>query len=74
MKQISQSGKLYWEASYEIVLNLIEQYPDIELDGIGLEQLYQYIVNLPDFADDSELANDGILNEILREWYEEVNA
>lgn len=74
MNQISRSGKLYWEASYEIVLSLIERYPDTDLDSIGLEQLYQYIVNLPDFADDPGLANDGILNEILREWYEEVNA
>jgi FeS assembly protein IscX len=73
MNEISQSGKLYWDSTYEIVLNLMEVYPDIDIDGIGLEQLYGYVVNLPNFADDPELANDGILNEILREWYEEVN-
>ncbi|HEX2906399.1 MAG TPA: Fe-S cluster assembly protein IscX [Phototrophicaceae bacterium] len=66
--------KLYWEFTQEIVLMLIETYPDMDLDTIGLEQLYQYIVTLPDFADDPTLANDGILNEILREWYEEVNS
>jgi FeS assembly protein IscX len=40
---------------------------------MGLEQLFHSIVTLPGFADDPALVNDGILNEILREWYEEVN-
>jgi FeS assembly protein IscX len=72
MNQISQSRQLYWESSYEIVLSLIEIYPDADLDSIGLQQLFRYIVDLPNFADDPEFANDNILNEILREWYEEV--
>lgn len=65
--------QLYWEASYEIVLSLIEHYPDADLDTMGLEQLFHYIVTLPNFADDPGMVNDGILTEILREWYEEVN-
>ena len=65
--------QLYWEASYEIVLSLIEQYPDADLDTMGLEQLFHYIVTLPNFVDDPGMANDGILTDILREWYEEVN-
>lgn len=65
--------KLYWESSYEIVLRLIEAYPDADLDSMGLDQLFHIIVTLPGFADDPTLVNDGILNEILREWYEEVN-
>ncbi|MEO8611975.1 MAG: Fe-S cluster assembly protein IscX [Chloroflexota bacterium] len=71
---MSQSGKLYWDATYEIVLSLIDQHPDANLDSIGLQQLYELIVALPGFADDLELANDGILTEILREWYEEINS
>ena len=72
MNEISQSGNLYWEATYEIVLSLKEAYPDVEVETIGLDQLYQYVTTLPNFADDPRLANEGILNEILREWYEEV--
>lgn len=64
---------LYWESSYEIVLRLTEVYPGIEVDSVGIEQLYQWIIALPDFADNPELANESILNDILREWYEEVN-
>lgn len=70
---MSQSHKFYWDSTYEIVLSLIETHPDADLDAMGLQQLNQLIVALPDFADDPELANDGILTEILREWYEEIN-
>jgi len=62
---------LYWEASYEIVLALMEQHPDADLDALGLAELFEWIVNLPGFADDPALAHDGLLTEILREWYEE---
>ena len=70
---MSQSHKIYWDSTYEIVLSLIDMHPDADLDAIGLQQLNQLIVALPDFADDPELANEGILTEILREWYEEIN-
>ena len=62
---------LYWDASYEIVMTLMEAYPDIEIENVGTQQLFQMIVELPNFADDPALVNDGILNDILREWYEE---
>jgi FeS assembly protein IscX len=64
---------LYWDASYEIVMGLIEAHPGVDVETIGVEQLYQWVIALPDFADDPELANEGILNGILREWYEEVS-
>lgn len=63
---------LYWDSSYEIVLTLMDKYPDVNLDGLGLEDLNQWIINLPNFADDPVLVNDGILKDILREWYEET--
>lgn len=64
---------LYWEASYEIVLSLIEHYPDADLDTLGLQQLLEWIIALPGFADEPILAHDDLLTGILREWYEEVN-
>jgi len=63
---------LYWDSSYEIVLTLMEVYPDIDLDKVSLEDLNRWIVGLPNFADDPVLVNDGILKDILREWYEET--
>ncbi len=64
--------KLYWDSAYEIVLALMEAYPDAELESIGLEELNRRILSLPGFADDAALVNNGILNSILREWYEEI--
>lgn len=65
---------LYWESSYEIVLALMEAYPEFDVESVGMEQLYQMVIALPDFADDPELANEGILKQLLREWYEETSA
>lgn len=62
---------LYWESSFEIAQALQDHHPDADLDSIGLQQLYQWVLDLPDFADDPVLVNDAILTDILREWYEE---
>lgn len=66
-------GALFWDTSYEIVLALIETYPDIEVDTVGIDQLREWIIALPDFADDPEIVTEDILHDILREWYEESN-
>jgi FeS assembly protein IscX len=69
---VSNNKPLYWESTYEIVLRLQAVYFEIDLDSLGTEQLLAMIVALPEFADDPRLANEGILTEILREWYEEA--
>ncbi|MBE2268664.1 MAG: Fe-S cluster assembly protein IscX [Anaerolinea sp.] len=65
---------LYWDSSYEIVLALRERFPELSAEGVGMEQLYRMIIELPDFADDPRLVNEGILRDILREWYEEESS
>ena len=62
---------LHWDATYEIVLALMETYPDIDLEAMSLDELSQRITSLPGFADDPALANDAILRGIMRDWYEE---
>ncbi len=64
---------LSWEASYEIARRLMVLHPDIQVDDVGLHQVYEWVLALPEFADDPALVNDGILQDILREWYEESN-
>ncbi|MCY3780444.1 MAG: Fe-S cluster assembly protein IscX [Chloroflexi bacterium] len=66
------SSELYWDSSYEIVLALIETYPDINLEDMTLDDLNRRVMRLPGFADDPSLANDAILRAILRDWYEEI--
>lgn len=64
--------ELYWDATYEIVLALMESYPDSDLESLSLDELSQRITSLPGFVDDAGLANDAILRGILRDWYEEI--
>ncbi len=66
--------QLYWDNSYEIVLALMERYPDVQVESVGTDQLYRMITELPAFADDPRLVNEGILRDILREWYEEESS
>ena len=73
-ERFSQSRQLNWDATYEIVLHLKEAHPDVDIETLGLEQLFQYGSSLSQISQMiPELANEGILNEILREWYEEDN-
>lgn len=69
----SNNAPLYWESTYAIVLRLMETYPNVDIDSVGMEQLCQWVLALPEFADDPTLVNNGILSDILRTWYEEIN-
>ena len=64
---------LWWESSFEIAQQLMTRYPNVNADDVGLQQVFAWVIALPNFADDPLLANDGILQDILREWYEESN-
>lgn len=64
---------LHWDAIYEIVLALKKRYPDEDLETVSLDQIFTWILALPGFKDDPELANDDILMAIYQEWYEEIN-
>jgi FeS assembly protein IscX len=63
---------LSWESSYAIARALRRRFPDLRLEDVSLEMIYQWTLELPDFEDDPELANDGILMAIYQEWYEEI--
>jgi FeS assembly protein IscX len=64
--------RLHWDAIYEIALALKAQYPEIDLTEVSLKQLFEWVIALPGFEDDLELANDEILLAIFQEWYEEL--
>ncbi|MBI5959529.1 MAG: Fe-S cluster assembly protein IscX [Chloroflexi bacterium] len=71
MSDVGDPNPLYWESTYEIVLGLMEHHPEVDLDTLGLRQLFAWIIVLPGFADDPAMAHDEFLIEILRVWYEE---
>ncbi len=62
---------LYWEATYAIAMRLMEDYAWVDPTALGTQQLLEMVLSLPDFADEPILANEELLVEILRVWYEE---
>jgi FeS assembly protein IscX len=60
-----------WEASYGIAMELRRQHPEVNIEDVTLQQIYDWTVNLLEFEDDPLLANDDILYAIYQEWYEE---
>ena len=63
---------LTWEDSYAIALALQIRHPDVNLEEVSLGTIYLWTVELPNFQDDRELANDAILSAIYQDWLEEV--
>ncbi len=61
---------LNWDSVYEVALELRRLHPDVDLQSVTLQQIYQWSVSLPEFHDDAELCNDEILASIYQEWYE----
>ena len=68
----SEISTFTWEDSYAIAQALSKLQSDIDLEEVSLMMIYNWTLDLPGFDDDPELANDGILEAIYQEWYEEV--
>lgn len=66
------SEPLTWEDTYAIARTLNALHPNINLEEVSLGMIYRWTIELPEFADDHELANDSILSAIYQEWFEEV--
>ncbi len=64
--------ELYWEDDYAIALALKHAHPIADPLDIDWATLHQWIIDLPDFVDDKALAAQYLLENIQREWYEEV--
>ncbi len=67
-----QVPELYWEATYAIVMALIEFCPHHNPESVGLHELAQLVQSLPGFSDDPNLVNEQILLDIQTVWYEEA--
>ena len=67
------SKRYHWDSIYEIALALKARYPEEDLENVSLQMIFDWVVALPEFEDDLELANDEILLAIFQEWYEELD-
>jgi FeS assembly protein IscX len=68
------TGELSWEDTYGIALALQRAHPTADLEQVSLGMIYQWTLDLPEFIDDPELANEDILMSIYQEWFEEANS
>ncbi len=66
------SKRYCWDSIYEIALALKARYPQETLEDVSLQMIYDWVIALPEFEDDLELANEEILLAIFQEWYEEL--
>lgn len=64
--------ELYWDATYAVAVALLEKYPGVAPDSVGLEELARMVQELPNFVDDPALVNERILLDIQITWYEEA--
>ncbi len=62
--------ELYWDAAYALAKRLQKEHPGVDLAEVTLNMVYNWVISLPDFQDEPELANDDILEAIYQEWYE----
>jgi len=62
---------LTWDDSYAIARELRRLHPDTSLENISLGMILGWTLELPDFSDDADLANESILAAIFQEWFEE---
>ena len=64
---------LYWDGAYAIARRLQARLPHADLNQVTLNMIYNWVVALPEFKDDPQLANDELLAAIYQEWYEETH-
>lgn len=64
---------LSWDDTYAIARMLKSHFPDISLESVTLNDIYNWTIQLNEFDDDPKLSNDTILMSIYSEWFEEEN-
>lgn len=63
--------QLKWTDIYDIAIALEEQYPDVDVLHVRFTDLWKWVQNLPNFADDPNRSNEKILEAIQMAWLEE---
>ena len=63
---------LKWVDSLDIAIALSEAHPDIDPKTIRFTDLRDWVLALPDFADDPSRVGEKILEAIQLAWMDEV--
>ncbi len=65
------NGKLRWTDIREIAIALDEARPDTDVVNLRFTDLWKWVQELPDFADDPDRSNEKILEAIQMAWLDE---
>ena len=65
---------LFWDDDYASAIALKRHHPTVDPLELDWDTLRQWIIELPDFVDDPAVTAIYLLENIQREWYEEVAA
>jgi len=60
-----------WKDAEDVALALMEAHPDVDPLTVRFTDLHAWVVALPGFRDDPKGSNEGLLERIQMEWYEE---
>jgi FeS assembly protein IscX len=63
--------ELTWDDAEDIALALSDKYPDQNPLEVRFTDLHRFVTELPSFAADPKLSNEGKLEAIQMAWYEE---
>jgi len=64
--------ELFWDDDYAIALALQRDHPGVDPLELDWATLHRWIIELPGFVDDKSITARYLLEDIQREWYEEV--
>ena len=62
-----------WTDSLDIAIELAEAHPEIDPRTIRFTDLYNWVMELPDFDDDPQHSGEKILEAIQMAWIDEVS-
>ena len=62
---------LKWTDVREIAIQLSEAKPEVDVVNLRFTDLWKWVQELPDFADDPQKSNEKILEAIQAAWLEE---
>lgn len=64
---------LKWTDVQDIALQLLEQKPDIDPHYLNFVDLHQWVLALPNFADEPERGGEKVLEAIQSAWIDEMD-
>ncbi|MGX5218484.1 MULTISPECIES: Fe-S cluster assembly protein IscX [Pseudomonas] len=62
-----------WSDVLEIAIQLSESKPDVDPRYVNFVDLHRWVIELPEFSDDSQRGGEKVLEAIQAAWIEEVD-